>query len=304
MMSMKSPELRRFAIPTLAVVIATVARYASNPLLGFRSPLLFHILAVAVVAQISGTASGLIATGLSVLAIDYYFVPPLNSFGPPANSADHLALLLFVFVGVVLSIFGGRQKRSKDELLETRHVLETAQHIANFGSWDSNLVTNALRWSPMTYSIFGLPVGKTLGSGDFYECVHPDDRERVREAVAKAIEANSDYDIEHRIVRRSDREVRLVHQQAKIVKSGKSAHLVGSIKDITEKRRGEMAQQILGGLLYVCSACRRIREGRGSSETDEWYSMEGYLRNHTTAKFSHGMCPDCSKQWLTDRTGG
>jgi PAS domain S-box-containing protein len=292
---LQSQLLRRFAIPIIAVVIATGLRYLSNPLLGTRSPLLFHLLAIAVVAQISGTLSGLIATVMSVLAIDYYFVPPFHSFGPPLDFADQMALLLFVLVGVVLSLLGGQEKKTKDELVEARYLLETAQHIGNIGSWDSNLVTNALRWSPETCLILGFPVGTRLHREDFYGCIPPDERDAVRAAAAKAIETDADYDLEHHIVRKSDGEIRLVHDRAKIIKdaSRNSVHLVGSIRDITDKRRGEMAQQILGGLIKVCSSCRRIRHPK----EDDWYSMEAYLRRHVPVEFSHGMCTDCARQW-------
>jgi PAS domain S-box-containing protein len=283
----------RFAVALLSVLSATVLRYVFNPLLGFRSPLLFHVLAVAVVAQISGIVSGLIATGLSVVLIDYFFVPPLHSLSM-RDPADNVALLLFGLVGVVLSVFGGRRKRAEEELLRIRYNLETAQHIANIGSWESDLIRRKLWWSTETYNIFGVPAETKLNTDDFYESVHSEDRVRVRETLARAVESRSDYDIEHRIVRRSDGKIRTIHQQAKLIQqSGATVRLIGSIKDITDTKRGEMAEQILGGILQVCSACRRIRD----ANSDEWYSMEGYLRRHSTAEFSHGMCPDCGRQW-------
>ncbi len=76
--------------------------------------------------------------------------------------------------------------------------------------------------------------------------------------------------------------------------------VLGIIMDVTDVKQGEMAQQILGGLLQVCSACRRIRDDK----TDDWYSMEGYLRQRIPAKFSHGMCPDCSRQWFPEGRSG
>lgn len=287
----------RFAVAVLAVLAATVLRYSSNPILGVRSPFLFHVLAVSVVAQIGGTVSGLIATGLSVVLIDYFFVPPLYNLYPPPNVRDNLAMLLFVLVGVVLSVFGGRRKRAEEDLLRIRYNLETAQHVASIGSWESDLITKKLWWSAETYNIFGFPAGTKLKTDDFYECVHPEDRVRVRETVARAIESERDYDVEHRILRKSDGKVRNVHQKAKLIQqSGTTVRLIGSIKDITDTKRGEMAEQILGGLLQVCASCRRIRD----TKSNQWYSMEGYLRRHTTAEFSHGMCSDCGKQWYQD----
>ena len=286
-------------IVVVLTAAATALRYAFNPILGFRSPLLFHILAIALAAQIAGTASGLAVTACSVVLIDYFFMPPQYSLGPPPNAGDALALLLFTVVGIALSIFGGWRKRAEDEVRHIRYNLETAQHITNVGSWESNL-SGKLWWSPETCNIFGVERRTQLHSDDFYNLVHPEDRDKVRKAVKDALAGGVDYHIQHRIVRKSDGQVRVVHQEAKLIRNGET-RLIGSIRDITDQRRGEMAQEILSGLLHVCSACRRIRD---ASAKDEWYSMEGYLRLHTTAKFSHDMCPDCSKQWSSESRDG
>lgn len=218
---------------------ATVLRYAFNPVLGVRSPLLFHILAVAAAAQIAGTVSGLIATGLSVVLIDYFFIPPLYTFGPPPNPVDSLALLLFAVVGVFLSVFGGQRKRAQDEIRRTKDNLETAQQIATIGSWESDLV-GKLWWSQETYNIFGIPPGTVLNTDDFFERVHPEDRVKVQQAVDQAVQARIPYDIEHRILRKSDGIVRYVHERATIVAGG-SIRLIGSVQDITDQKRAEEA---------------------------------------------------------------
>jgi DNA-binding response OmpR family regulator len=46
----------------------------------------------------------------------------------------------------------------------------------------------------------------------------------------------------------------------------------------------------LEGLLPICPYCKRIREGTG-----EWKTLELYVADHSDAKFSHGVCPDCFK---------
>jgi len=278
----------------LLTVGATALRYLFDPTLGPRSPLLFHILAVAIAAQIAGLVSGLVVTGFSVILIDYFFMPPLHTLGPPPDPSDKLALLLFVGVGVSLSIFGGQQKRAEERMSRIRYNLETAQQIANVGSWESD-GAGEFWWSEQAYRIFGVSPGTKLNTAEFYDLVHPEDRDAVRHAAAMAIETETDYDIEHRLVRKSDGDVRYVQQQAKVITG--DTRLIGSIRDLTDTRRGELAQQILGGLLQICSACRRIRD----KESDQWYSMEGYLRRHSNAKFSHGMCEDCGKQWSSEK---
>jgi hypothetical protein len=44
----------------------------------------------------------------------------------------------------------------------------------------------------------------------------------------------------------------------------------------------------LSGLLPICASCKRIRDDQGY-----WSQIESYLRKHTEADFSHGLCPDC-----------
>jgi len=46
----------------------------------------------------------------------------------------------------------------------------------------------------------------------------------------------------------------------------------------------------LSGLLPICASCRKIRDEKGA-----WHNLEAYIRNHTEADFSHGICPDCRR---------
>ena len=49
--------------------------------------------------------------------------------------------------------------------------------------------------------------------------------------------------------------------------------------------------QVLRGILPICATCKRIRNEDGS-----WEAVESYVRHHTNAEFSHGICPDCAKK--------
>ena len=44
----------------------------------------------------------------------------------------------------------------------------------------------------------------------------------------------------------------------------------------------------LRGLLPICAWCKRIRDDKGY-----WNQVEAYLRAHTEADFTHGICPEC-----------
>lgn len=47
----------------------------------------------------------------------------------------------------------------------------------------------------------------------------------------------------------------------------------------------------LRGLLPICSACKKIRNEEGG-----WEQVELYVRSHSEAEFSHGICPECAQR--------
>ena len=47
----------------------------------------------------------------------------------------------------------------------------------------------------------------------------------------------------------------------------------------------------LGGMLPICSHCKKIRDDKGY-----WNQLEAYLNEHTDAEFTHGICPDCARE--------
>ncbi len=47
----------------------------------------------------------------------------------------------------------------------------------------------------------------------------------------------------------------------------------------------------LQGLIPICAECRRIRDDEGS-----WTGLETYVREHSEADFSHGLCPECMQK--------
>ena len=47
----------------------------------------------------------------------------------------------------------------------------------------------------------------------------------------------------------------------------------------------------LSGFLPICASCKKIRDDQGY-----WNQIESYIRDHSEAEFSHGICPDCAKE--------
>jgi hypothetical protein len=48
----------------------------------------------------------------------------------------------------------------------------------------------------------------------------------------------------------------------------------------------------LRGLLPICASCKKIRDDKGY-----WSQIEVYVRDHSDAEFSHGLCPGCAQKY-------
>jgi len=84
------------------------------------------------------------------------------------------------------------------------------------------------------------------------------------------------------------------------------------IRDITQRKAAEAERErlihelkealsrvkTLTGLLPMCAACRKIRDKEGA-----WHHLEAYIRNHTEADFSHGICQDCRERLYPEYPG-
>ena len=128
-------------------------------------------------------------------------------------------------------------------LLESEKRLNRAQEIAHLGSWELDLVDNRLTWSDEVYRLFGLQPQEFGASYEaFLEAVHPDDRAAVDAAYSGSIRDGRDsYDIEHRIVKRSSGEIRIVHEKCEHFRNeaGQLVRSVGMVHDITERKQAE-----------------------------------------------------------------
>ncbi|MGD9054880.1 MAG: PAS domain S-box protein [Desulfobacterales bacterium] len=88
-------------------------------------------------------------------------------------------------------------------------------------------------------------------------------------------------------------------------KSGNERFYTGIIRDISMRKQNEKElNQLIGslkkslakvrqlsGLLPICASCKKIRDDKGY-----WNQIEEYIRHHSEAEFSHGICPECSRK--------
>lgn len=69
-----------------------------------------------------------------------------------------------------------------------------------------------------------------------------------------------------------------------------------ALRRLNDELQATLAKvKLLSGLLPICASCKKIRDDQGY-----WQQVEIYIRNHSEAEFTHGMCPDCMARYYPD----
>ncbi|MBD1917536.1 MULTISPECIES: PAS domain-containing protein [Cyanophyceae] len=158
-------------------------------------------------------------------------------------------------------------------LQESEDCLRMAIESANMGIWDLNISTNQLTWDAGCKAIFGLPPEADSSMERFYEGLHPDDRDRLRQIIAAAFnqESGGNYDVEYRVIGLQDRVERWVRAkgQAYFDGDGTPLRFTGTILDITQQKQAEVARE---QLLRQEQAAREAAE-RANRIKDEFLAI-------------------------------
>jgi signal transduction histidine kinase len=116
--------------------------------------------------------------------------------------------------------------------------LAIAQQIAHFGSWEWDLATGSVTWSPELYRIYGLEPGSARISLDFFlSRLHPRDRGMIQGKIQAALTSGGRFEWLERILR-PDGSMRLLDTIGEVQcdESGRPTGLIGTCRDVTEER--------------------------------------------------------------------
>jgi PAS domain S-box-containing protein len=134
------------------------------------------------------------------------------------------------------------------ELQRSEAYLTEAQRLSHTGSWACvPAIGKHTYWSEEIFRITGFdPVGGPPRFEEFERRIHPDDRARTRERFRTAIRERADFDHGYRIVHPGGeiREIQVIGHPV-LGPSGDVVEYVGTLIDVTERRRAEEERQAL-----------------------------------------------------------
>jgi signal transduction histidine kinase/PAS domain-containing protein len=139
------------------------------------------------------------------------------------------------------------RRQAEEALSSSEHRLALAYQAARLGTFDWNIQTDQVVWSLGAET----PAGALSGSyADWMRTLHSDDRERVEQALAAAVQARSDVDTEFRIAW-PDGSMHWIALKGRLVcdEAGLPLRMIGVNEDITGRKRHEQTQ---GFLVEAC----------------------------------------------------
>ena len=134
-----------------------------------------------------------------------------------------------------------RASHAMSDLTKSRETLADAQRLAGLSSWEWDLESNIVYWSKEIYARFGVPEDSVNSNSDsFWNLIHPDDRDAVKEAFVAAIKAEKPCNQDYRIVLPNGA-TQIIHVQGRTEYDidGRALRMHGTIQDITERKRTE-----------------------------------------------------------------
>lgn len=165
--------------------------------------------------------------GLQKFYLDFEYSPLLDTDGSVS--------------GIMITVNNETEKvEARKKVEEAEERLRLAMEAAELASWDLDLKTRKLIYSPRLAEIFGREEDAVLTHQEMRDQVHPEDIHTVVEtAFEKALQTGI-YEYEARIVK-PDKQVRWIRTQGKIFRDDKDepVKLLGTVRDITDEKEHE-----------------------------------------------------------------
>jgi PAS domain S-box-containing protein len=201
-------------------------------------------------------------------------------------------------------------KLSKEEVQRERDFAESLVNTAQVITLLLDPQGRIIRFNPYMEEISGYSIDEARGK-DWFDTFLPEkDRGMIRELFSKAIDNIQTRGNINPILTKTGEE-RLIEWNDKTLKDaeGKTVGLLAIGQDITQRKQTEedrerlikdlqkalLEVKTLSGFLPICMSCKKIRDDKGY-----WEQVEVYIRDHSEAEFSHGICPDCLKKLYPD----
>jgi diguanylate cyclase len=124
---------------------------------------------------------------------------------------------------------------AEERLRRSEAQLAEAQRLAAVGSWEWDVVSDEVTWSPELFRILGRDPDRSAASYEgFFDAIHPSDRQRAEDAIRNTLATGAPLDYECRAVR-PDGVERVILARGRAIgdDAGRPVRMLGTVQDIT-----------------------------------------------------------------------
>lgn len=157
------------------------------------------------------------------------------------------------------------EEQKKNELLER---LNLAQKIGKLGYWEFDIRTQEIYWSDEVYEIWGRePSNFNPNFDQFFNTIHPDDREEFFHHHSLALEGLAPLDAVHRIILPSG-EIKYVHEKGELETDPETGNTYfrGTVQDITVEKTFE--KELVERNQFIEAALHHLPTGLAVNKID------------------------------------
>lgn len=301
-----------YGLAAVLTGLALAGRLALDPIWGEQFPYLPFFFAAFVVIQLADTGPSLAALLSGFVLGDWLFVAPRHSLliSGKENIINSTLYFAFSFVLWYFS-WSTRQALRRERVARAQahqHAEASAQLAAVVEFSDDAIICKSLEgvilsWNASAQRLYGYSLAEVVGRSILL--LEPPEREGEMGPLLERVRRGEH--INHFETVRRAKDGRLVEVSLSIspVRNQAGELIAASTiaRDITERKRAEREREALvrqlqtalaevktlSGLLPICSHCKKIRDDQGY-----WNQIELYIRQHSNANFTHGICPECS----------
>ena len=217
------------------------------------------------------------------------------------------------FLGYVGSVIDIDERREVEDALRiSEERLRLAVDNAEVGFWDVDVVHDVLIWPAQTKAMFGISPQVPVTMADFYNGLHPDDRQATREAYIAATDParRALYDVEYRTVGKEDRVIRWVAATGRGLFDGEGPEarclrVIGTALDITARKATQERLRELNETLeqrVVEEVAKRAKAEEALRQSQKLESM-GQLTGGVAHDFNNLLTPIIGSLDMLQRRG-
>ena len=252
-----------------AASLAVAITYSATPLRAF--PLLFAFPTVVLISWFLGMWGGVLCAITEAVLVDTFLTQSQFRFSV-GFAREEIRLAIFLLVSILLgwairrlaqqrallttqelqqqlAIANAERRlaeehvRASEALRDRDDVLQIALRANGMGLWVWDLQENCVQWSDEVYRIAGRePESVEPAVAGWLQFVHPEDAEKVHEAVIRTRNGGAEYHQQYRVVW-PDGSLRWVESQGRCQRNseGQVTRVVGVLADITSRKQQEEA---------------------------------------------------------------